>query len=122
MDNEKLIELLSRYSEPVIAYKLDADFAAACMEAANELAKIPSLQVENEKLRVRNIKLEDTVRSQRNGLQELRANLARMAAERDAAIEDLSGQCEYCQKKDDCVSRKGSHWNCWEWRGIQKED
>lgn len=51
MDIEKLIELLSRYSEPVIAYKLDADFAAACMETANELAKIPSLQAENEKLR-----------------------------------------------------------------------
>ena len=53
MDIEKLIELLSRYSEPVIAYKLDADFAAACMEAANELAKIPSLQAENEKLRAK---------------------------------------------------------------------
>ena len=100
MDIEKLIELLSRYSEPVIAYKLDADFVAACMEAANELAKIPSLQAENEKLR---------------------AKLEELKQERDAAIEDLSGQCDYCQKEKDCVSRKGPHWACWEWRG-QKED
>lgn len=68
MDIEKLIELLSRYSEPVIAYKLDADFAAACMEAANELAKIPSLQAENEKLR---------------------AELEEVKRERDALIEDF---------------------------------
>ena len=51
----------------------------------------------------------------------LRADLARVTAERDAAVEDLSGQCEYCRKKDDCVSHKSPNWNCWEWRGIKKE-
>ena len=37
MDYDKLIERLSRYSEPVIAYKLDADFAAAVTEATAKL-------------------------------------------------------------------------------------
>ena len=36
---------------------------------------LSTLQAENEKLRTRNTKLEDTVRSQRNGLQELRDQL-----------------------------------------------
>ena len=37
MDIEKLIERLSKYSEPVIAYKLDADFAASITDAISEL-------------------------------------------------------------------------------------
>ena len=52
---------------------------------------------------------------------QLRAELEQVKAERDAAIEDLSGQCEYCLKRDECVNRKGPHWDCWEWRGPQKE-
>ena len=48
MDIEKLIERLRRYSEPLISYKLDSDFAAAVEEAATALS---TLQAENEKLR-----------------------------------------------------------------------
>lgn len=71
MDIEKLIERLSKYSEPVIAYKLDADFAASITDAISELRckcdgcsvpattaemirdlnDAPKLRAENEKLR-----------------------------------------------------------------------
>ena len=110
MDIEKLIELLSRYSEPVIAYKLDADFAAACMEAANELAKIPSFQAENEKLR---------------------AELEQVKAERDAAISDLEtimaygggnlDTCQYC-KNGQCYARGGTKPCLPKWRGKKEEE
>ena len=72
MDYDKLIERLSKYSEPVIAYKLDADFAASITDAISELRckcdgcsvpastgemirdlnDAPKLRAENEKLRV----------------------------------------------------------------------
>ncbi len=81
MDIETLIERLNQYSQSLIAYKLGADFADACMDAATALS---TLQAENEKLRARNTKLEDVVRSQRNGLQELRALLEQAKTERDA--------------------------------------
>ena len=48
MDIEKLIERLNQYSQSLIAYKLGADFADACMDAATALS---TLQAENEKLR-----------------------------------------------------------------------
>ena len=48
MDYDKLIERLRRYSEPVISYKLDSDFAASVEESATALS---TLQSENEKLR-----------------------------------------------------------------------
>lgn len=48
--------------------------------------------------------------------------IEQLKRERDAAIEDLSGQCKYCLNEKDCVTRKGPHWNCWEWRGVQKEE
>ena len=47
MDIEKLIERLRRYSEPLISYKLDSDFAAAVEEAATALS---TLQAENKHL------------------------------------------------------------------------
>ena len=47
MDIEKLIERLNQYSQSLIAYKLGADFADACMEAATALS---TLHAENEKL------------------------------------------------------------------------
>ena len=40
----------------------------------------------------------------------LKKQLAEVTAEMDAAIEDLSGQCEYCYEEKDCVTRKGPHW------------
>lgn len=52
----------------------------------------------------------------------LKAELETARAERDAAIDDLSGQCEYCAKNDDCISRKGPHYDCWQWRGIKGKE
>ena len=48
MDSEKLIERLNQYSQSLIAYKLGADFADACMDAVTALS---TLQEENEKMR-----------------------------------------------------------------------
>ena len=48
MDYEKLIERLRQYSQSLIAYKLDADFADACEDA---VAALSTLQAENERLR-----------------------------------------------------------------------
>ena len=39
-DYKRISERLRRYSEALIAYKLDADFADAVMEAANELERL----------------------------------------------------------------------------------
>ena len=62
MDIEKLIERLNQYSQSLIAYKLGADFADACMDAATALS---TLQAEKEKLRA---ELEQ-VKSERAALQ-----------------------------------------------------
>lgn len=48
MGIETLIKRLNQYSQSLIAYKLGADFADACMDAATALS---TLQGENEKLR-----------------------------------------------------------------------
>ena len=111
MDSEKLIERLSKYSEPVIAYKLDADFAASITDAISELRgkcdgcsvpattaemirdlnDAPKLRAENEKLRE---KIEDArLKGYAKGLSEmseenekLQAELEQMKVERDAAV------------------------------------
>ena len=48
MDIEKLIERLNQYSQSLIAYKLGADFADACMDAAVALS---TLQAELEQVK-----------------------------------------------------------------------
>lgn len=65
MDIKNLIERLDQYSQSLIAYKLGADFADACMDAATALS---TLQAENE---------------------QLRAELEQVKAERGALIEDF---------------------------------
>ena len=71
MDIEKLIERLNQYSQSLIAYKLGADFADACMDAATALS---TLQAENEKLQ---------------------GELEQVKAERDAAVEAVKNMAEY---------------------------
>lgn len=61
----------------------------------------------------------------------LRADLVRMTAERDAAIEDLLNAaitpCSYCERNPSnggtCDMNNDNHemFSCWKWRGI-KED
>ena len=70
MGYEKLIERLR--TDSLYADKASLEIMDLCMDAATALS---TLQAENKKLRARNTKLEDVVRSQRNGLQELRAEL-----------------------------------------------
>ena len=48
MGIKMLIERLNQYSQSLIAYKLGADFADTCMDAA---AVLSTLQTENKKLR-----------------------------------------------------------------------
>ena len=84
MDIEKLIERLR--TESLYKDKATLEIMDLCMDAATALSTLQienqalrnaanSFKAENEKLRGRNTKLEDMIRSQRNGLQELRAEL-----------------------------------------------
>lgn len=122
MDIEKLIERLMSHKGALceLLYKKDMEDAATALS---------TLQAENEKLRAeverwKNAHHQAAINYQQENREcnKALAELEKVKVERDAAIEDLSGQCEYCQKKDDCVSRKGPHWNCWQWRGPKKED
>ena len=65
---------------------------------------------------------EDVLDAAANAIETLLSELETARAERDAAIDDLSGQCEYCAKNDDCISRKGPHYDCWQWRGIKGKE
>ena len=110
MDSERLIERLNQYSQSLIAYKLGADFADACMDAATAIS---TLQAENEKLWAELSQMAACVYYKPGGLcryggddpanvcvlgpcphertaEEVLADLARMTAERDAAIKDLN--------------------------------
>lgn len=71
MGIETLIKRLNQYSQFLIAYKLGADFADTCMDAA---AVLSTIQTENEKLR---------------------DELEQVKAGRDAAIEYLR-EIEWC--------------------------
>lgn len=56
-------------------------------------------------------------------VRQLREELERVTAERDAAVEQLSELecCEFC-KHTECIPRGGVGKCEWEWRGLQKED
>lgn len=109
MDIEKLIERLSKYSEPVIAYKLDADFAASITDAISELRgkcdgcsvpattaemirdlnDAPKLRAENEKLRE---KIEDArLEGYAKGLGEMSEENEKLRAE----LERMKGIMRY---------------------------
>ena len=107
MDIEKLIERLNQYSQPMIAYKLGADFADACTDAATALS---AQQAENA---------------------QLRAELEQVKQESDAAVSDMEtimaygggnlDTCQYC-KNGQCYVRGGTKLCLPKWRGPQKED
>ena len=53
----------------------------------------------------------------------LRADLARVTAERDALIKRTAGDCWSCIRRYECNSRKGPHSRCWEFDPwLLKED
>ena len=53
-------------------------------------------------------------------IETLRADLARMTEERDAAIECLKNKCPFCRKYLTCQGRTINN-DCWEFFGL-KED
>lgn len=119
MDIETLIEQLNQYSQSLIAYKLGADFADACMDAATALS---TLQIENQ--------------ASRNAANGFKAENEKMRAELDAAIKQLHGHCPACthytpnHNEGPCRTCKHEYYNLlnnesfdnWKWRGPQKED
>ena len=99
MGIKTLIERLNQYSQSLIAYKLGADFADACMDAATALS---TLQAENASLRKeRDAAVEDVL---------------------DAAITP----CSYCKhgpiNGGICDMDNDNHemFSCWEWRGPEE--
>ena len=138
MDYDKLIERLSRYSEPVIAYKLDGDFAAAVTEAAAELrgkcagCSVPATTAEM----IRDLNDAPKLRAEN---EKLRAELERVKRECDEAVQCIRGiaksgrvwMCPYCVHAKDttggiaeCELDVGvcmMPYSKFEWRG-QKED
>ena len=56
-------------------------------------------------------------------IETLRADLARVTAERDALIKRTAGECWACIRRYECNSRKGPHSRCWEFDPwLLKED
>ena len=64
-------------------------------------------------------------------IEALRADLARVTAERDAAISDLECEttgtpraCDCCKNREKSWCKKNLLYGCckWEWRGLRKED
>ena len=94
MDIEKLIETLRQRG---VAYvRAYGRYCSICDEVVTALS---TLQAENEKLR---------------------ADLARVTAERDGAIECLKNKCPFCRKYLTCQGRTINN-DCWEFFGL-KED
>ena len=58
----------------------------------------------------------------------LSAAVRRLEAERDAAIENIRGDCVYClhlcedMVAPSCFDCANKGYYRWEWRGVQKED
>lgn len=56
-------------------------------------------------------------------IEALRADLARVTAERDALIKRTAGDCWSCVRRYECNDRKGPHRRCWEFDPqLLKED
>lgn len=99
---DTLVNRLRAYSQSLVSYKLDADFADACTEAADALEK---LQAENDKMRPFYTKADTHFKlwektamdayEERNRakaeLEKLQAKLDRVTLERDAA------SCDWCE-------------------------
>ena len=117
MDIEKLIERLNQYSQSLIAYKLGADFADACMDAADALEK---LQAENKRLNKIVCSIPTTPDSGRTVSQydkemsmcaylddleaeneKLRSELKQVKREKDAAVQCIRG-----------IAKSGRVWMC----------
>lgn len=104
---EELIERLRCPKVYECPYEANETSCASCQKTIKDEASdaIKTLQSELERERQKNILLQ--------------ANADWFKAERDQALDDLNGNCNCCQKEKDCITRKGSHRNCWVWRGLE---
>ena len=134
---DTLVKRLRAYSQSLVSYKLDADFADACTEAADALEK---LQAENDKMRPFYTKADTHFKlwektamdayEERNRakaeLEKLQAKLDRVTLERDAAVDDLrvasiegDMECNWCAGKTDRTQCYNcSFANKWKWSGT----
>ena len=86
---------------------------------------------DNERLRDTNQALERDIYNAEMNLKHITAELAESQRRERAAVEDLSGHCEYCAYRSDCAKHDNSDpdagftwWtNCedWDWRGPVDE-
>ena len=72
MDYNSIAKKLRQYSQDLIAYKMGAEFADACNDAADAIYR---LSAELERATKERCKLQELAHSQRNGLEQLRAEL-----------------------------------------------
>lgn len=121
MDIEKLIEQLKNLEACAYGYHINgevlgmncSDFEQVMVDAADEIANVPTLRAENNKLRAE--------------LEWVKQCIEIVEKQRDAAVTDLTsvgkGECWVCthfrdggRKCHDCED--GSNW---EWRGLEAE-
>ena len=149
MDNDKLIEDFKQLEFVAYNYNINGEvFGMDCTDFENIMADaataLSTLQIENEKLRaeLNDLKAKCDKYQPREhwetlneALDNLRAGLARVTAERDAAVEELRGKCSVClhytpyHNDGPCASCKfeiacfvpEKATDKWEWRGMRKD-
>ena len=142
MDYDKLIERLNTKLQSYVSYT-DAEFARAMEDA---ITAIETLRLESDAQEMQLNEFSEFLCHMTGGLLskttytaqgminaaedyqqrvcdndcELRADLARVTKERDAAIECLKNKCPFCRKYLTCQGRTINN-DCWEFFGL-KED
>lgn len=113
---DTLVKRLRAYSQSLVAYKLDADFADACTEAADKLERMQA-------------KL-DEAKSNYEQLREENHSIVKTGEQMyQQAICDIPHNCHTCMHRSDpmCPGNKaknsfGFQANCasWQWRGLEE--
>lgn len=107
MDIEKLIERLQQYSQSLIAYKLDADFADACEDA---VAAISTLQTEAKGMRSNWYKSVEKIKELRAELEQARESLD-FARTKDAEIVRLGMELEQAKRENETLKHALQNWH-----------
>ena len=119
MDIKNLIERLNQYSQSLIAYKLGADFADACMDAATA---IETLRADLARVTAERDAAVSDISSVLANAEEIRRGYGVDNADADAAFADLCGN--YCAKCGNNCYEEAEDYRCknFKWRGVQKDD